>query len=227
MLCALDSLKPSIICPLSEESATLTMEPGSSVSRSGNPINTKSLIHSQREQINASPSKTVVKNGQVGANKRAELTRVASEHCSAKIEDPTLDPTSSEFDVCKWANMVSRTADKAGVKFRRASFTFKNLFVSGSGPTSQFQMDVASVVMGLHKYFSFGKKPRTAILKSFDGVTRSGELLLVLGRPGSGCSTFLKTIAGELHGLMVDKDSVIHYNGSSSRRTSRQGFNAE
>jgi energy-coupling factor transporter ATP-binding protein EcfA2 len=33
------------------------------------------------------------------------------------------------------------------------------------------------------------------ILRDFDGLVKSGEMLVVLGRPGSGCSTFLKTIA--------------------------------
>lgn len=51
------------------------------------------------------------------------------------------------------------------------------------------------------------------ILSGFEGVVKSGELLLVLGRPGSGCSTFLRTMAGEVHGLSIDKKSLVHYNG--------------
>jgi ABC-type multidrug transport system ATPase subunit len=38
-------------------------------------------------------------------------------------------------------------------------------------------------------------------------------MLVVLGRPGSGCSTFLKTICGELNGLELDSKSLIDYNG--------------
>ncbi|WKT52709.1 AAA ATPase domain [Fusarium oxysporum f. sp. vasinfectum] len=33
------------------------------------------------------------------------------------------------------------------------------------------------------------------ILNGFSGVVKPGEMLLVLGRPGSGCSTFLRTVA--------------------------------
>jgi ATP-binding cassette, subfamily G (WHITE), member 2, SNQ2 len=33
------------------------------------------------------------------------------------------------------------------------------------------------------------------ILNGFSGIVKPGEMLLVLGRPGSGCSTFLRTIA--------------------------------
>jgi len=182
--------------------------------------NTDADLQSGMKQMDTSQSTTKAQ-GLVNVDKWMELTRVATELHTAEVRDPVLDPTSPEFDVCKWANMVLRAASKAGVKFRRASFTFKNLIVSGSRSTSHFQTNVASIFMApfrLHEYFSFGNKPRTTILKSFAGVTKSGELLLVLGRPGSGCSTFLKTIAGELHGLMIDKNSVIHYNGIASQK---------
>jgi ABC-type multidrug transport system ATPase subunit len=33
-----------------------------------------------------------------------------------------------------------------------------------------------------------------------DGVVKEGEMLLVLGKPGSGATTLLKTIAGETRG---------------------------
>ena len=36
---------------------------------------------------------------------------------------------------------------------------------------------------------------------------------MVLGRPGSGCSTLLKTIAGETHGFFIDQKSEINYQG--------------
>jgi ABC-type multidrug transport system ATPase subunit len=55
--------------------------------------------------------------------------------------------------------------------------------------------------------------PKRRILKDFNGLVKKGELLLVLGRPGSGCSTMLKTLSGELHGLELDKESSVHYNG--------------
>ncbi|KAL2127450.1 hypothetical protein VTI74DRAFT_10703 [Chaetomium olivicolor] len=37
--------------------------------------------------------------------------------------------------------------------------------------------------------------PHKTILHSFTGLVRPGEMLLVLGRPGSGCSTFLRAAA--------------------------------
>lgn len=34
------------------------------------------------------------------------------------------------------------------------------------------------------------------ILKDLEGMLRPGEMMLVVGRPGSGCSTLLKSLAG-------------------------------
>jgi ATP-binding cassette, subfamily G (WHITE), member 2, PDR len=107
-----------------------------------------------------------------------------------------------------------RLMDEKNIIQRRAGIVFKNLRVSGSGSAINLQNTVGSVLLApLRVSESFGKKTEKIILNDFNGVVKSGELLLVLGRPGSGCSTMLKTLTGELHGLNVKKDSVIHYNG--------------
>jgi ATP-binding cassette subfamily G (WHITE) protein 2 (PDR) len=51
---------------------------------------------------------------------------------------------------------------------------------------------------------------------------KSGEMLIVLGRPGSGCSTLLKTMTGEMHGLQVDEQSTIHYNGITQQQMMKE-----
>ena len=46
--------------------------------------------------------------------------------------------------------------------------------------------------------FGLGKRGNEAnILTSFRGLVKPGEMVLVLGKPGSGCSTFLKVIANQ------------------------------
>lgn len=46
-----------------------------------------------------------------------------------------------------------------------------------------------------------------------DGVLEAGEMLVVLGPPGSGCTTMLKTIAGEMNGIYLDESSSLNYRG--------------
>lgn len=36
------------------------------------------------------------------------------------------------------------------------------------------------------------------IISGFEGVVRPGDMVLVLGNPGSGCSTFLKTLTNQI-----------------------------
>ena len=44
-------------------------------------------------------------------------------------------------------------------------------------------------------------------IHGFNGVLKAGEMALVLGRPGSGCTTFLKTLANLREGFAgIDGD---------------------
>ena len=48
------------------------------------------------------------------------------------------------------------------------------------------------------------------LLKDFSGLVKAGEMMLVVGRPGSGCTTFLKAIAG-LHQGYAGVDGEVFY----------------
>lgn len=130
--------------------------------------------------------------------------------------DPALDPSSKSFDLSKWLQLRIQNMEGAGKSLKRAGVAYKDLSVSGTGDSMRLQSTVGSFLMAparLGEHISFGSKKPKPILHRFDGLMKSGELLIVLGRPGSGCSTLLKTITGELYGLDVGKESTIHYNG--------------
>lgn len=103
------------------------------------------------------------------------------------------------------------------------TFFFENLTVHGKGSSLQIQKTVLSALLypiacPVKRLMSIvgNKKPhndRRTILHGFNGILNSGELLLVLGRPGSGCSTFLKSLCGYLEGLDLDPVSEIQYRG--------------
>ena len=138
-------------------------------------------------------------------------------------ENPVLDPKSPDFDVYKWARMLMRLQDEHHITQRRAGIVWKNLKVSGSGSAINLQKDVSSVLLAPLRFREFfGKGPEKTILNEFDGVLKSGEMLVVLGRPGSGCSTLLKTLMGELHGLDLKDQSTIHYNGITQKKMLKQ-----
>lgn len=76
--------------------------------------------------------------------------------------------------------------------------------------------NVVLEVAGLFNKITGKGKRKIQILRDFEGLIRSGELLVVLGKPGSGCSTLLKTISGETDGFFIDSKSNINYQGIST-----------
>ncbi|OTA56661.1 hypothetical protein K449DRAFT_387405 [Hypoxylon sp. EC38] len=131
-------------------------------------------------------------------------------------EDSPLNPHSPNFNARAWAKAIVHLADREGHGFRTAGVCFQNLNVHGFGAATDYQKDVANVWLeaaGLVRK-AMGKGQRKIdILRNFDGVVHKGEMLVVLGPPGSGCSTFLKTIAGETNGIYIEKDSYFNYQG--------------
>ncbi|KAK2758216.1 hypothetical protein FQN54_004060 [Arachnomyces sp. PD_36] len=174
---------------------------------------------------------------EINSESRAELTRIASNFprrttttTSGKSiqrmdtvdemapDDPAFDPTSDQFDHYKWTRMMMKLIDREGLpRPPSTGISFQNLNVSGSGSALQYQSTMASLFTApfrLNEYFkSFRQSTEKHILRNFDGLIKSGELLIVLGRPGSGCSTFLKSLYGELHGLNLREGSQVQFNG--------------
>lgn len=111
--------------------------------------------------------------------------------------------------------LAETTRQNSPRTLRGVSFTDVN--VNGFTEATSFQHTFASYVLLLPVYVKafLGIRPRqkVRILRNLDGVVHPGEMLLVLGRPGSGCTTFLKTIAGDIYGLDVDEASINYQGG--------------
>jgi ATP-binding cassette, subfamily G (WHITE), member 2, PDR len=145
----------------------------------------------------------------------------------SKDDDPRLDPTNQEFEHYRWAQKALMALSRSGITLERQGVVFSNLCVSGSGPSLQFQETVVSSLtipfrLAAAAILTHRPTARRRILRNFDGLLQSGELLLVLGRPGSGCSTFLKTLCGHLEGLTLERESTIHYQGISFEQMTKQ-----
>ncbi|KAL9949874.1 ZEB2-regulated ABC transporter 1 [Verticillium nonalfalfae] len=139
-------------------------------------------------------------------------------------DDPNskLNPRGEKFSARSWAKTLAKMTTEQGAGFRQAGFCYQNMNVFGYGNETDYQKDVSNVwleVSGLAKKLTSktGGQRRIDILQDFDGVVEAGEMLVVLGPPGSGCSTFLKTIAGELNGIHVDDQAYFNYQGMSAR----------
>ena len=119
-----------------------------------------------------------------------------------------------------------RQAHSEDEKTRHVGLVFRNLTVKGVGLGAALQPTLGDLFLGLPRKLAAlftggpkkvaGKPPIRTILDDFTGCIRPGEMLLVLGRPGSGCSTFLKVLANQRFGYeSIDGD--VTYGGTDAK----------
>lgn len=171
-------------------------------------------------------------SGSEGAYERNEkvqdIARVLSRTMSQAPDDPfnyeedsPLNPNGPNFSAREWVKAMYKMNQREGVQQRTAGIAFKDLNVHGFGAESDYQKTVSNIafeaVSGIKKLMGQSKPRRIDILRDFEGVVNPGEMLVVLGPPGSGCSTFLKTLTGETHGFNVDEKSYLNYQGIEAK----------
>ena len=104
--------------------------------------------------------------------------------------DPELDPNGDQFKSRKWVkNFIQMTShDPDRYPRRTAGVSFRNLNVFGYGTAADYQMNFANFWLKGTGWFrsilGLQKKVRIEILRDFEGIVHSGEMLVVLGRPG-------------------------------------------
>lgn len=136
--------------------------------------------------------------------------------------DRRLDPNSEYFSSAAWIkNMVSLgMQDPEYYRHYTIGCAWKDLRAYGNSNDVAYQSTVSNLpgkILGAlkRKIVPSNDDGVFDILKPMDGLLKSGELLVVLGRPGSGCSTLLKTISANVEGYKVDPESTISYDGLS------------
>lgn len=137
--------------------------------------------------------------------------------------DGPLNPNSPDFDARKWTKAFFEARKDAlnNNSPKTTGVAFKNLDVYGYGTEMDFQKTVGNIFLQAEtiagKLFRTNRN-RVDILRGLEGVVHSGEMVAVLGPPGSGCSTFLKTIAGDTHGFYVADEATINYQGINPKQ---------
>ena len=121
-------------------------------------------------------------------------------------------------------------------KTRHVGVTWKHLTVKGEGLGAAIQPTVGQLFLGPFKKIGNllnknkkagvgGGTPVKTIIDDFSGVIKPGEMVLVLGRPGSGCSTFLKVLGNQRAGFK-SIDGTVCYGGVSAE-TMQKKFRGE
>ncbi|RDB26885.1 Brefeldin A resistance protein [Hypsizygus marmoreus] len=102
------------------------------------------------------------------------------------------------FDLNKTIRRIIQKRDEAHIETRELGVMFRDLHVIGIGKSNAFQPTFGSLFSYRHlldQIQAIRHPPLRDILSGFEGVVYPGQMLLVLGRPDSGCTTLLKTLA--------------------------------
>ncbi|KAF2645644.1 ABC drug exporter AtrF [Massarina eburnea CBS 473.64] len=123
---------------------------------------------------------------------------------------------------------------KDGQSAKKVGVVWKNLTVKGVGSTSTtvrtlpdavigtFGPDLYKIVSGFVPALRLGRHSQTrTLIHGFSGGLKDGQMMLVLGRPGSGCSTFLKAIANNRESYAAFEGHV-SYGGIAANKQKQQ-----
>ena len=122
---------------------------------------------------------------------------------------------------------------------RALGVVFDNVTAYGRGGDVRTVLDLRAMLESMLKlpldqlYHLIGnrQKPTKKIIRDVSGVVYPGETLLVLGQPGSGCSTTLKMIANETKSYASTEGRISYASISSEQMKKKYGsevvYNAE
>ncbi|KFA79185.1 hypothetical protein S40288_02404 [Stachybotrys chartarum IBT 40288] len=113
-------------------------------------------------------------------------------------------------------------ASNGSATSERSAVVFEKLSIQSSGAGVQAAPTVWTTLKSwgnlLNPMSYGGQKPSRTLLHGFSGSIDSGEMLLVIGKPGSGCTTFLKSLAN-MHEEYESVHGTITYSGRPARQS--------
>ncbi|PWZ02396.1 putative ATP-binding multidrug cassette transport protein [Testicularia cyperi] len=156
-----------------------------------------------------------------------ELERQLSSHHgkNSDVEKGT------QFNLREWLQGVQEQEDQMGNKRKKLGVSWEDVNVIGTAsmdlnvPTipSMAVFEIIGPIFGILKMIGINpvKQKTRKLLQGFSGSAKPGEMVLVIGRPGSGCSTFLKTMANKRNGFIATEGKV-HYGGIDSKEMAKR-----
>ncbi|CDU25412.1 probable SNQ2-ABC transporter involved in multidrug resistance [Sporisorium scitamineum] len=121
-----------------------------------------------------------------------------------------------KFELERFLRHAMDQAQGAGNETRQMGLVWQNLTVTGLGSGYALGDTVGSLPLKPYETVKDIKSvlhpPVKTIIDHFEGCVKPGEMLLVLGRPGAGCTSFLKTLASYRDGFK-DITGTLLYQG--------------
>ncbi|KAL2789133.1 ABC-2 type transporter-domain-containing protein [Aspergillus keveii] len=107
---------------------------------------------------------------------------------------------------------------EAGIRSKHIGVIWDKLTVRGIGGSKSIIKTFPDAIVDFFNVYGLAREwlgynnrgKEFDILKDFRGMLRPGEMVLVLGRPGSGCTTFLKAITNQRFGYTAVDGEVLY-----------------
>ncbi|KAH6665200.1 putative Brefeldin A resistance protein [Halenospora varia] len=141
-----------------------------------------------------------------------------------KDEDDSTDDDASNWDrmpevkALKGSNANGSDAQKA----RKLGLTWTDLTIKGVGADACFNENVFSQYLPekLKGGTDAAKAKLRTIIDNSHGCVKPGEMLLVLGRPGAGCTTLLKNLSNRRAGY-AEVDGQVNYGSLTPKEAAK------
>jgi len=172
-----------------------------------------------------------------GSKRAAKKVHDADDDNDVSDEETAEGSDLEDFDLEEFMRdgPFERNNDEETMK--KVGVVYEHLTVKGIATGAAFVRTVPDAVLGTfgpdlyHFLCKFipalsWRKPQTReLIHDFTGCVRNGEMMLVLGRPGAGCSTFLKAITNKRESY-ASVEGDVSYSGISAERQ-RKSFRGE
>ncbi|CAO3700912.1 unnamed protein product [Rhizopus stolonifer] len=128
-----------------------------------------------------------------------------------------------DFDLTDFLTEEDNQATQAGMRPKHLGLIWKDLVVQGLGADAKVIPTNYTCFMKAIKFWKWGKNTGTdfTILKENNGFCKDGEMLLVLGRPGAGCTTLLRILAN-MRASYTNIGGSVTYGGIDSKEFSQK-----
>lgn len=143
-----------------------------------------------------------------------DVEKVKSSRSAADESDSTEDM----FDLEATLRGGLAAEQAAGIKPKHIGVYWDKLTVKGMGGMTNYVQTFPDAFKSFFDYWTplkgllgkAGSFEEATLLDNFRGVVNPGEMILVLGRPGSGCTTFLRNIANQRSGYTGVSGDVLY-----------------
>ncbi|ORZ02812.1 ABC-2 type transporter-domain-containing protein [Syncephalastrum racemosum] len=145
----------------------------------------------------------------------SHISRVSSVKQESKLEEGNVED--EVFNLDDFLRGMDRDAQTIGAKPKHLGLIWKNLVVEGKGADAFTIPTFLSGILHVVQFWKFfgigtGTSSTKTILHNLTGFAKPGEMLLVLGRPGAGCSSLLKVLSN-IRSPYTRIDGEVSYGG--------------